>query len=72
MISEFGMFVIGYNLPVEDTAAIAFATGFYTTLGSGRYDIRDAFKGGLFMWGQKSAQSTDIIEIWKDGALIYL
>ena len=70
-ISTLGFYVIGYNVPVNDQAAIKFAKGFYNGLGEGKA-FQEAFDDAMFEWEAEDSQDSDIVEVWKDGQLLDL
>ncbi len=65
-ISEFGMYVVGNNLPIADAAAISFSEGFYNGLGEGK-DFEAAFDDAMTVVLTQNPSAADIIEVWKDG-----
>ncbi len=71
MISKFGMYVIGNNLPIGDNAAISFAKGFYIGLGDGK-TVEEAFDDAMIVLLTENAQYVDVVEIWKDGVQLDL
>jgi Leucine-rich repeat (LRR) protein len=66
VISEFGMYVVGNNLPITDPAAISFSKGFYNGIGEGK-SFEDAFNDAMFVVLTENAEASEIIEVWKDG-----
>ncbi len=66
VISEFGMYVVGNNLPVSDPAAISFSEGFYNGLGEGK-NFEDACNDALTVVLTRNPDAADVIEAWKDG-----
>lgn len=71
VLSEFGMFVVGNNLPIKDTAAISFSKGLYNGLGEGK-SFEAAFNDAMFMVVAEAPESEEIIEVWKDGVILDL
>ena len=65
-ISKFGMYVVGYNLPVEDEVAIDFARGLYIGLGDGN-GFEQAFDNAMFSLETVAEEYADSVEVWKDG-----
>jgi hypothetical protein len=65
-ISKFGMYVVGYNLPIGDLAAIGFAQGLYLGLGEGK-SFEDAFDDAMVIIETQSPKYADRVEVWKDG-----
>ena len=65
VISKHGMYVIGMNNSVSDTAAIDFATGFYQSLGEG-YDYEFAFEIALVNTSP-NLEDADYPELWHNG-----
>ena len=68
IISRHGIYVIGMNNSIEDTASIKFAIGFYQSLGEGK-DYEYAFDIAMINISS-FLDSADIPELWKDGKLI--
>jgi len=66
IISSFGMYVVGHNLPIGDSAAISFAKGFYLGLGEGKR-VEAAYDDAMIIVETEASNSEAIIEIWKDG-----
>lgn len=66
VISKFGMYVVGYNLPIGDKAAISFARGLYIGLGQGD-SFEDAYDDAMFVLEAKAEEYADSVEVWKDG-----
>ena len=66
LISEYGIIVIGNNLPIGDKAAIAFSMGFYLGLSEGM-SYEDAFNDGFTAVINKNENYADVVEVWKDG-----
>ncbi len=66
MISEFGMYVIGNNLPITDKGAISFSKGFYNGLGEGK-NLEEAFNDAMIVVLAENPNAADVIEVWKDG-----
>lgn len=70
-ISEFGIYVVGNNMPISDPAAISFSVGFYNALGEGK-SFEDAFNDAMFVVLVENAKYEKQIEVWKDGELLKL
>jgi GR25 family glycosyltransferase involved in LPS biosynthesis len=70
-ISEFGMYVVGNNLPITDPAAISFSKGFYNGLGEGK-SFEDAFNDAMIVVLTENPSASEIIEVWKDGQKLNL
>jgi hypothetical protein len=82
-ISEFGIYVVGNSLPVDDNAAISFAKGFYVGISEGK-TIEEAFNDGLFILYTEfethanlrasrlrtDAQSENDVQLWLNGQII--
>lgn len=66
LISEFGMYVVGNNLPIDDDAAISFAKGLYNGLSEGK-PFESALNDALIVVITESPDYLDVIEVWKDG-----
>lgn len=66
VISEYGMFVIGMNLPVEDEAAISFAKGLYNGLSEGK-TIEAAYNDAMIVLEVEKPDYAEIVEAWKNG-----
>lgn len=66
VISEFGMYVVGNNLPITDPAAISFSQGFYLGLGAGK-NFEAAFNDAMIVVLTENPSAAAIIEVWKDG-----
>jgi len=66
VISEFGMYVVGNNLPIADPAAISFSQGFYLGLGEGK-SFEAAFNDAMIVVETQNPSAAGIIEVWKDG-----
>ena len=66
VISEYGIFVVGNNLPVKDAAAIGFSKGFYNGLGEGK-PFEEAFNDAMTVIFTEYPSVGGIIEVWKDG-----
>ena len=66
VISEYGIFVVGNNLPVKDAAAISFSKGFYNGLGEGK-PFEEAFNDAMTVVLTENPAAANIIEVWKDG-----
>ncbi|MBK8703470.1 MAG: CHAT domain-containing protein [Saprospiraceae bacterium] len=66
IISEFGMYVVGNNLPITDPAAISFSEGFYNGLGEGK-SFEEAYNDAMIVVLTKNPDAAHIIEAWKDG-----
>ncbi len=71
LISSFGIWVVGHNLPIKDPAAIAFSEGFYNGLGEGK-NFEAAFNDAMTVIETKYPAAASIIEVWKDGQQIQL
>ncbi|MBP6659221.1 MAG: leucine-rich repeat domain-containing protein [Chitinophagales bacterium] len=67
VISEFGMYVIGNNLPIGDEAAISFAKGLYNGLSEGK-TIEQAYNDAIIVLGIENPAYVHVVEVWKDGA----
>lgn len=65
-ISSLGMYVIGYNAPVGDPAAIAFAKGFYVGLSEGK-PFEEAFNDGMIVMATESPGFEGMAEVWYNG-----
>lgn len=65
-ISTFGMYVVGYNLPIGDLAAIGFAQGLYIGLGEGK-SFEEAFDDAMIVLETQAPDYADRVEVWKDG-----
>ena len=65
-ISKFGIIVIGHNLPIADSVAIAFSMGFYLGLSEGK-TYEDAYNDGIIAVMAKNQKFADVVEVWKDG-----
>lgn len=61
-----GIYAIGMNDAVGDTAAIAFSVGFYQALGEGR-DYKYAFKIGLIHTSSSGTSALDKPQLWFKG-----
>ncbi|MBP6828695.1 MAG: CHAT domain-containing protein [Saprospiraceae bacterium] len=66
VISQYGMYVVGNNLPISDPAAISFSEGFYNGLGEGK-DFEAACNDALTVVLTRNPAAADIIEVWKNG-----
>ncbi|HRI61524.1 MAG TPA: CHAT domain-containing protein, partial [Saprospiraceae bacterium] len=66
IISEFGIYVVGNNLPITDPAAISFSEGFYNGLGEGK-NFEDAYNDAMTVVLTQNPEAADIIEVWKNG-----
>ena len=66
LISQFGIIVIGHNLPIGDAAAVSFAKGFYLGLSEGM-SYEDAYNDGITAVLAENSAYADVIEVWKDG-----
>ena len=66
VISEFGMYVIGNNLPIGDDAAISFAKGLYNGLSEGK-TIEQAYNDAIIVLGTENPAYVHVVEVWKDG-----
>ncbi|MEZ4960421.1 MAG: COR domain-containing protein [Saprospiraceae bacterium] len=65
-ISKFGMYVVGNNLPIADSAAISFSKGLYNGLGEGKH-FEKAFNDAMIVVETENPSAAGIIEVWKDG-----
>ncbi len=65
-ISNFGMYVVGNNMPISDKGAISFSKGLYNGLGEGK-DFREAYDDAIITVLADSPQDAEVIEVWKDG-----
>ncbi len=70
IISEYGMFVIGMNLPVGDHAAISFAKGLYNGLGEGK-TIEAAYNDAMIVLETENPHYAEAVEVWKNGVMNY-
>lgn len=66
VISEFGIYVIGMNVAIEDNAAISFAGGLYIGLGEGK-SVEKAFVDAMIVISIKHPESDFIPEVWYNG-----
>lgn len=66
VISQYGMYVVGNNLPISDPAAISFSEGFYNGLGEGK-NFEEACNDAMMVVLTRNPAAADIIEAWKDG-----
>jgi internalin A len=66
IISQFGMYVIGNNLPIGDNAAISFAQGLYNGLGEGK-TIESAYNDAMMVLLTKNPDYAHVVCVWKDG-----
>jgi len=66
IISEYGMFVIGMNLSVEDEVAISFAKGLYNGLGEGK-TIEAAYNDAMIVLEVENPDYAEIVEVWENG-----
>ncbi|MCB9267770.1 MAG: leucine-rich repeat domain-containing protein [Lewinellaceae bacterium] len=71
VISEYGIFVVGNNLPITDPAAISFSEGFYNGLGEGK-SFEEAFNDAMIVVETNNPEAADIIEVWRDGKKLNL
>lgn len=71
IISEYGMFVIGMNLPVGDEAAISFAKGLYNGLGEGK-TIEAAYNDAMIVLETENPDYAEVVEVWKNGKKLNL
>lgn len=71
VLSKFGAYVVGHNLPIADPAAISFSNGFYNGLGEGK-TFEEAFNDGMIMVLTEHPNSATIVEVWKDGEQLHL
>jgi hypothetical protein len=62
---------VGHNLPVGDTAAIAFAQGLYNGLGEGK-TFEDAYNDAMIILITRAAHFVEVVEVWKDGVKLAL
>jgi hypothetical protein len=65
-ISKFGFYVVGYQEPIGDDAAIGFAQGLYNGFGEGK-SFEDAYNDAMVVLLTVAAEYEDIVEVWKDG-----
>ncbi len=65
-ISKFDTYVVGYNLPIGDAAAIQFAQGLYSGLGEGKA-LDQAFNDAMIVLMTQSPAYAPMVEVWKDG-----
>ncbi|MEZ4829179.1 MAG: COR domain-containing protein [Bacteroidia bacterium] len=65
-ISEFGMYVVGNNIDVNDNAAISFTKGLYNGLGEGK-SFEEAMNDALIYVLSENDSVESHIEVWKDG-----
>lgn len=65
-ISALGMYVIGYNMPINDQAAIQFAKGLYLGFSEGK-EVQDAFDDAIILVMNKFPSAVSLVEVWKDG-----
>ena len=70
-ISKFGCYVVGYQEPIGDKAAIGFAKGLYNGLGEGKF-FEDAYNDAMIVLLTEAAQYADIVEVWKEGKKLAL
>jgi hypothetical protein len=70
-ISEYGMYVIGNNLPIGDKAAIDFAKGLYNGLSEGK-QFESAFNDAMAVVLAESPNYSNVIEVWKHGLKLTL
>jgi Effector-associated domain 11/CHAT domain len=66
LISNFDIFVIGHNIPVEDAAAQSFSKGFYLGLSEGM-SYEDAFNDGITALLAENQDYAGGIEVWRGG-----
>ncbi len=66
VISRFGMYVIGNNMPIGDEAAISFAKGLYNGLSEGK-TIEEAFNDAMIVLDTENSAYSHVVEVWKDG-----
>lgn len=66
VISNFGMCIVGNNLPIGDGAAISFAKGLYNGLSEGK-SFNDACNDAMIVLTTEYANYAHVVEIWKDG-----
>ncbi|TAE14356.1 MAG: CHAT domain-containing protein [Bacteroidetes bacterium] len=71
IISAFGIYVIGNNIAVNDTAAISFAKGFYNGLGEDK-SVEDAYNDAMIVLLTEIGDTKNKVEVWKDGELLDL
>lgn len=65
-LSEFGPYVVGHNMPIDDPAAISFSKGFYNGLGEGK-SFEDAYNDAMILVLTEYPRNAPVIEVWKDG-----
>lgn len=70
-LSEFGPYVVGHNMSIEDPAAISFSRGFYNGLGEGK-SFEEAYNDAMIMVLTEHSRSAPVIEVWKDGQKLEL
>ena len=70
-ISKFGFYVVGYEEPIGDKAAIGFAQGLYNGLGEGK-PFEDAYNDAMIVLITVASKYADIVEVWKDGKKLEL
>lgn len=71
VISEYGMFVIGMNLPVGDEAAISFSKGLYNGLGEGK-SFETSFNDAMIVVEIENPNYSGVIEVWKNNEKLNL
>jgi GTPase SAR1 family protein len=66
VISQFGCYVIGMNVPIGDDAAISFAGGLYIGLGEGK-SIEKAYDDAMIIIMTSFPGYSLVPEVWKEG-----
>jgi len=69
MISENGVYAIGMNAPVTDTAALLFSGSFYRFLCDGQ-DFEESFRNTRLLVEAAHSEEAKTMEIWKNGRLL--
>ena len=70
-LSEFGPYVVGHNMSIDDPAAISFSKGFYNGLGEGK-SFEEAYNDAMIMVLTEHPRNAPVIEVWKDGEQLHL
>lgn len=65
-ISKFGFYVVGYQEPIGDDAAIGFAQGLYNGFGEGK-SFEEAYNDAMVVLLTVASEYGDVVEVWKDG-----
>ena len=68
-ISENGLYAIGMNAPVTDTAALLFSGSFYRFLCDGQ-DYEESFRNTRLLMQADHPEESKTMEIWKNGRLL--